>query len=137
MNVLFTAIPLLFGAALLVFGGWRVRSRARARRDWVKVDGVVSGISPSIDVTTFVIDFTTVDGVEVSDSPRVSTDIGWYPQGKAVKVWYDPSDPTRFEADVFFIDRLVGPFAAVIGVVLIAGGLYAATRLGAPTGKHF
>lgn len=117
-------LPVLVGLVLVAAGTWLVTSQRRARERWVRVDGSYEGPSQAIEsAATSIVRFRTLEGREILGSPRTSTDVGVYPSGRTVPVWYDPDDPERFETQVLAADRWIGPALIVAGLLPLGWAL--------------
>lgn len=112
------------GILLIAAGLWRITAQRTARERWVRVDGVFEGASVGIEnAATSIVRFRTREGREIVGSPRISTDVGIYPEGRTIPVWYDPENPERFETEVQASDRLFGPLLVTAGLLPLAYGL--------------
>lgn len=67
--------------------------RRRIRRQWQPTSGRTSGTRHSERGSGSSVSFTTDDGRDIEGAPLAYVDIGYYPVGKEVPVWYDPADP--------------------------------------------
>lgn len=100
--------------------------RRRIRRQWQPTSGRTSGTRHSERGSGSSVSFTTDDGRDIEGAPLAYVDIGYYPVGKEVPVWYDPADPRRFHAHATALDRHLGVLLMVVGlvVVLVFGRLW-------------
>lgn len=115
-------------AGLVVAGLVRAHRQAARRRSWVPTRGRVRderspGELPGWRISDAVVEFTTLDGLDVSGVPVNASPLGRISAGRSVPVWYDPRDPLRFEA--------VLPGGGRCGLVLftVAGAVVAALVL--------
>ena len=117
-------MPFLMAAWCLFAGGNRWWHRRRAMTRWVAVPGVVEGASfGSTDSADWTISFATVEGRKVTGSPRASLGLGLRPKGTSARVWYDPTKPDRFEADVWAFDKYADKALLAVGAALLLVGV--------------
>lgn len=97
-------LPVGLALVFLVLGLTMAVRRSRRRRDWTRTRGSVVGwrhsLSGGTNVSTPQVAFTTADGREVTAELAYGVDLGIYPTGGEVDVWYDPTDPRRVQANV-------------------------------------
>lgn len=133
---LIVVLPVLVGAVLLVLGLSMAVRRSRRRRDWTRTRGNVAGwrhsTVGSVDVSRSTsvpqVTFTTAEGREVTASLGYGVDLGIYPTGGEVDVWYDPADPERVQANVMGTGCV--PYALVLlGLAVGAAGVMIGTAV--------
>lgn len=120
---MFAVLPLvaaLVGVVLAAAGLVLLLRRRRIRQQWQRTTGLTSGTRHSERGSASRITFTTRDGRSIEGAPLGYVDIGYYPVGKQVPVWYDPADPVRFHAQITILDRHLGAVLVVIGLLMAA-----------------
>lgn len=122
LPTLFRVVVLVLGPGLLCLGLLVLAVTARRRAQWVRTTGAVVGRQlGGTDGNTPVIRFTTQGGRVVEGPQLPSVDIGIYPSGDAT-VWYDPTRPERFSAQVAWFDRpglVLLAFATIFSVMAL------------------
>jgi hypothetical protein len=98
-------------AVLVGYGLFRRHEQDERRRYWPQVPGRVvaersQGYGAGGDSTyDSIVLFKTLDGSEITGSPRGGVYLGMPVVGRTVPVWYDPRDPNLFEARIYALDR--------------------------------
>ncbi len=120
-------VPCLLGTIMLIIGLTLAVRRGRRRRDWVHTRGTVVGwrhsMVGSVDrdggVSVPQVAFTTREGREITTGLGYGVDLGVYPTGGEVDVWYDPADPMRAQANVMGTGCV--PYVLILAGVVLAG----------------
>lgn len=120
MFAVFALVAAVVGVVLAAGGLVLLLRRRRIRQRWQRATGLTSGTRHSERGSGPAITFTTLDGRSVEGAPLGYVDIGYYPVGKQVPVWYDSADPARFHAQITILDRHLGAVLVVVGLVMAA-----------------
>lgn len=124
---LLVLVPLLVGLVMVALGLTMSVRRGRRRRDWTRTRGTVAGWrhnqgAGSSGTSVPSVAFVTQDGQEVTASLGYGVDLGIYPTGGEVDVWYDPADPRRVQANVMGTG-CVPSALVVLGIAIGAVGV--------------
>ena len=129
---LLIVVPVLVGLVVALIGVILAAHRARRRRQWTRTRGTVAGwrhTAMGMDggVSVPQVSFRTADGREVTASLPYGVNVGIYPTGGEVDVWYDPADPQRVQANVMgtgclpYVLIVLGVAVGVVGYVVATG----------------
>lgn len=130
---LLVAVPALVGLVTVVAGVILAVHRARRRRQWTRTRGTVTGWRHTMTgaenggISVPEVSFRTADGREVTASLPYGVNVGIYPTGGEVDVWYDPADPQRVQANVMgtgclpYFLMVLGIAIGVVGYVVAYG----------------
>ena len=130
---LLVAVPALVGLVTVVAGVILAAHRARRRRQWTRTRGTVAGWrhtnmgGDGNGVSVPQVSFRTEDGREVTASLPYGVNVGIYPTGGEVDVWYGAADPRRVQANVMgtgclpYFLMVLGVAIGVIGYVVAYG----------------